>query len=108
MSEMAEMLIETASRQFSELSTRKVVEDAEQGIWPQALWESIATTGLAMAAVSEERGGAGADLIDVLALIKVAGSHAVPVPLAETLLAELMLAAAAMPAMKGPLTVGPV
>ena len=108
MSDMTPMLVETATRQFSELCTRRLLEDAEQGVWPQTLWDALQTTGLVMAAVSEARGGAGADLGDVLALIKTAGSHSAPVPLAETLLAEQLLAAADLRTIAGPLTIGPV
>lgn len=103
-----EILVESASRLFSTLCSRSLVDDAERGVWPKPLWDAIEAAGLTMAATSEERGGPGVDPADMLALVRVGGSHSVPVPLAETLLAEEMLAAAGLPAMAGPLTIGPV
>ena len=50
--------------------------------------------GLPLIAVPEDKGGAGGTLADMLALLRLAGSHAVPVPLAETALANLLIAAA--------------
>ena len=41
MSDMTPMLVETATRQFSELCTRRLLEDAEQGVWPQTLWDAL-------------------------------------------------------------------
>ena len=50
--------------------------------------------GLPLIAVPEDKGGVGGTLADMLALLRLAGSHAVPVPLAETALANLLIAAA--------------
>ncbi len=108
MSDMVEMLVETASRQFGDLCTKTIFEDVEAGKWPEGLWSALEQSGLTAASASEERGGVGADLADVLALVKCAASYAAPVPLAETLLAEYLLAAAGLPRVNGPLTIGPV
>ena len=108
MSGTTSLLEETASRLFNDHCTREVVEAAERGVWPDKLWGALAETGLTSAAKSEERGGAGAELADVFALVRLLGKKAVPVPLAETLLAEEVLAAAGLPPRSGPLTVGPV
>jgi hypothetical protein len=48
--------------------------------------------GLPLMAVPEEQEGVGGTLADLLALLRVAGEHAVPVPLAETALANLLVA----------------
>lgn len=108
MSQTREILVESASRLFSAQCSRNLVDEAERGIWPRALWDAMEVAGLTMAATSEERGGPGADQADMLALLRVGGGFSIPVPLAETLLAEEMLAAAGLPVMAGPLTVGPV
>ena len=104
----ARLLSESAGRIFTDLCTRERAQAAESGEWPGALWQALADTGLAAAAVSEARGGAGAALGDLCALARVAGYHAAPVALVETWLAELMLAAARLPAIEGALSVGPV
>lgn len=108
MSEMRDLLLETASRVFTDLCTRDVREGAEKNVWPRELWRALEDTGLAMASTSEARGGAGADLADVCALVRLAGAAAIPVPLAETLLAEEVLARAGLPVHEGPLTIAPV
>lgn len=108
MSDAKALLIEAATRLFSELRTRAVSEAAERGIWPRALWDATEKAGLTAAACTEARGGAGADFSDLAALLRVAGFHAVPIPLAETLLAEQLLAAAGLPPRAGVLAVGPV
>ena len=60
--------------------------------------------GLPLVAVPEDKGGAGGTLADMLALLRLAGSHALPVPLAETALANLLLAAAGGQPQPGPAT----
>jgi acyl-CoA dehydrogenase len=108
MSETRTLLTTSAGRLFNDLCTRDRVEAAEEGIWPKELWQALEDTGLTAAAVSEARGGAGAELADLCALARVVGYHAAPVPLVETWLAEQMLAAADMPPIEGVLAVGPV
>ncbi len=108
MSDATALLVATASRLCDDHCTRAVVESAERGVWPDGLWRALEETGMASAAISEARGGAGAELADVFALLRLVGLKAVPVPLAETLLAEEVLAAAGLPARSGPLTIGPV
>jgi hypothetical protein len=108
MSETGDILSETVHRLFADRVTRKLRDEADQGVWPEALWSALQEVGLPWLAVSEARGGAGADFDDQMAVIRLAGYHAAPVPLAETLLAEHLLAAAGLPAIVGPLTIGPV
>lgn len=108
MSEARALLVESATRVFADHCTRAAAEAAERGEWPAALWEALQETGLAAAAASEVRGGAGTDMADLCALARVAGAWAVPAPLVETWLAEQMLAQAGMAPIEGPLSVGPV
>lgn len=108
MSEATSLLADAAARLFDDHCTRDVVEAAERGVWPDKLWRALEATGLTDAARSEARGGAGAEPADVFALVRLLGLKAVPAPLAETLLAEELLAAAGLPPRSGPLTIGPV
>jgi acyl-CoA dehydrogenase len=107
MSEMRAILAETASRLFAEHCAREAV-DAARDVWPAALWRAIEAAGLATASVAEARGGGGADLGDVMAILREAGRHAAPVPLAETLLAAWMLSESGMAVPDGPLAVAPL
>ncbi len=108
MNETRAMLIEAATRLFCAMRTRETSAAAERGEWPQDLWSAMQTAGLTEATRTEERGGSGAVFGDVAALLRVAGAFAIPAPIAETLLAELVLAAGGLPVRSGPLTVGPV
>ena len=92
--ETRDMLLETADRFFTERCGREVVNSVEKGVWPAELWQAIEEMGLPQIAVPEEKGGVGGTLADMLALLRLAGSHAVPVPLAETALANLLIAVA--------------
>ena len=107
MSEMRAILAETASRLFAEHCGREAVERARD-TWPEALWRAIEQAGLASASVAEAKGGAGADLGDVMTILRAAGRHAAPVPLAETLLAAWMLSESGMTVPEGPLAVAPM
>ena len=108
MSETQKLLTDSAGRIFTDLCTRDRLEAAEAGTWPEELWQALTDTGLTAAAVSEARGGAGAELADLCALARVAGYHAAPVPLIETWLAEHMLGAANLQPVGGALAVGPI
>jgi len=102
--ETRDMLLETADRFFTERSGRAIVNEVEKGVWPADLWKEIEEMGLPLIAVPEDKGGAGGTLADMLALLRTAGSHAVPVPLAETALANLLIAAAGGEPRLGPAT----
>ena len=104
MSEMRAILADTASRLFAEHCGREAVVRAREA-WPAALWRAIEAAGLASASIAEARGGPGADLGDVMAILRAAGYHAAPVPLAETLLAAWMLSESGMDVPSGPLAV---
>jgi acyl-CoA dehydrogenase len=89
-----DMLLETADRFFTQRCGRDVVNGVEKGAWPADFWKEIEEMGLPLIAVPEDKGGVGGTLGDMLALLRLAGSHAVPVPLGETALANLLIAAA--------------
>ena len=100
--ETRDMLLETADRFFTERCGREVVNGVEKGVWPAGLWKEIEEMGLPLIAVAEDKGGAGGTLVDMLALLRLAGAHAVPVPLAETALANLLVSAADATPAAGP------
>ncbi len=76
-----------------------VPEDREARIWAK-----IEEMGLPLALVPEEAGGFGADPVEVLSLVRLAGSYALPAPLAEALIAGALLARAGIEAPSGALT----
>jgi acyl-CoA dehydrogenase len=106
---MADSIItDTATKIFQDLCEPETVNKAEKGEWPKALWDALEESGLPLTWVSDEFGGAGAELADGFAVLRVAGRFAAPVPLAETLLAGWLLAEAKIAAPSGPMTIAPV
>ena len=79
-SESRAMLLETADRFFADRVGKDVVNGVEKGQWPADLWKEIEEMGLPLIAVPEDKGGVGGTLADMLAVLRLAGSHAVPVP----------------------------
>lgn len=102
------IITDTATKIFQDLCEADTVNKAEKGEWPTALWGALEESGLPLTWVSDEFGGAGAELADGFAVLRVAGRFAAPVPLAETLLAGWLLAQAKLPAPAGPMTIAPV
>lgn len=108
MSEMKSMLVDGVERLLRSLCPPETVNQAEQGEWPAKLWGALEAAGLHRAWLSEEAGGSGVGVGDVLAMLRAAGRFAAPVPLAETLLAGWLLESARLRIPDGPLTVAPV
>lgn len=108
MSEMRAILIDTAARLFADLCTDECFEKAEKGTLDEGAWKAIEASGLTRATVPEAIGGDGADLGDALGVVREAGRFALPLPLADTLLAQLVLASAGMRPQAGVGTIGPV
>jgi acyl-CoA dehydrogenase len=108
MSDSDNIIVDTATRIFHDLCEPATVNAAENGTWPKALWDALEESGLAVAWVPEELAGAGAAMADGFAVLRAAGRFAVPVPLAETLMAGWLLARAGISAPSGPMTIAPV
>ncbi len=102
------IIVDTATRIFTDLCEPQTVNAAEEGTWPAALWDALEESGLPLTWVPDTLGGAGAEMIDGFAVLRVAGRFAAPLPLAETLLAGWLLAQADIEAPAGPLTLAPV
>src|SRR5262252_5359380 len=102
------IIVDTATRIFQDLCEPNTVNEAEKGVWPKVLWDALEESGLPLTWVSEELGGAGAELSDGFDVLRVTGRFAAPVPLAETLMAGWLLAQAGISVPSGPLTIAPV
>ncbi|MBN8871616.1 MAG: acyl-CoA/acyl-ACP dehydrogenase [Rhodospirillales bacterium] len=102
------MLLESMNRLFEDKCTKQVVDAAETGVFATDLWTAVAETGVPLAALPESAGGADAEWSDLFAALRVAGRYAAPIPLAETMLAGWVAAAAGLDVSDGPMTVGPV
>src|ERR1700712_1902513 len=102
------MLLESMNRLFEDRSTKQIIDRAETGIFATDLWQSVAETGVPLAALPESAGGADAEWSDLFAVLRIAGRCAAPIPLAETMLAGWIAASAGLELSDGPMTVGPV
>jgi acyl-CoA dehydrogenase len=94
---------------FAARCTPDDVAEIEAGRDAGPLWNEVEELGLTLASVPEASGGQGGSLVDALTVLRAAGRHAVPLPLAETaMLGGWLLAGAGMPVLTGPSTVAPV
>ncbi len=105
MNEMRTLLLDTAHRVFQDHCRVDVILGAEQGAWPAPLWDAVESTGLPLMLAPEALGGSGLAWPDALAVLRVAGSHSLPVPLGEAMLAADLLGQAGIAPPSGPLTV---
>jgi len=108
MSETRDLVREAAERLFEKHCGADILRRADAGEFPQVLWRALADAGYAAALVPESAGGAGLEMADALTLLISAGRHAVPAPLAETMLAGWLLSGAGLAIPEGPITVAPV
>ena len=107
MSDIRNDLVDTIDRLAEDHGTREMREAAENGTWPARLWQAMEDIGLPRALVPESAGGAGLEFGDAMAALKSTATHALPVPLAETMLAARMLMAAGLEVPEGPMTIAP-
>ena len=107
---MSDSLVrEVAGKLFADLVPPKLVNEAEAGEFPAALWRAVNDAGFPDALVaSAETPGSLAGVPDAAAILREAGRRAAPLPLAETMIARWLLAGAGMKAPEGPLSIAPV
>jgi acyl-CoA dehydrogenase len=103
------LLADAVETFFGERCTPDTVARIEAGGDGGTLWHETEELGLTLASVPEAAGGQGGSLIDALTILRAAGRHAVPLPLAETgVLAGWILASAGLVVGPGALTIAPV
>ena len=105
MSDLRQLLLDTAVRLFEAASEDEVFEAVEEGHFPESHWRAIEENGLVDMLLPEEAGGAGVDFGDAMAVARAAGGFALPLPLVETMIARRLLADAGLSAPPGPLGV---
>ena len=87
------LLIDGARRLLGETCTHEAVQAAERDGWSASIWDALSASGYSELA--------GIEPGDALAVLRVAGEHAAPVPLAEATLAGWLLGEA----IEGPVSV---
>ena len=102
------LVAETCERVFRDCAEPQAIAlDPEGGEWRGALWNALEETGLATAWVPEEAGGAGASVREGFEALHSAGRHAVAAPLADTLVAGIVLARGGIDVPAGKLVAAP-
>jgi len=98
---------ENLARLFGHYAAPHARQRAEALGWMPDLWAVLADGGLASVGVPESAGGVGGSFSDVAALLRMAGRHAVALPLAEMsgLLGGWLVAEAGLALPQGPLSV---
>ena len=81
------LIVDAAAKIFADTCDKTVLERAERGEFPAALWEAVCENGFHLLALPDS----GAGLEDLFAVVRAAGNRALPVPLAEALLANRWL-----------------
>ena len=86
-----QLIIDTAEKIFADHCQKNLLDSAEQGTFPQDLWEKIVENGFQQLGSA----GSGTDAADLYAFLKVCGRYSVPLPMAEVLLSNQWLASEA-------------
>ena len=107
MEDMSAIVLEQADRLFQQHVNKEILSAADNGEWPAALWAALEDAGLPLAMVPEFAGGVGLATADVANLIRRAAFHSVPLPLAETMLANRLWTDAGGEPLEGAVTLGP-
>jgi acyl-CoA dehydrogenase len=101
-------LYSAAAKLFAAHNRWEDVGEAEATGWAPRLWKALQQSGFSDVPVPEELGGAGGSVADAVQLLRAAGAHAAPVPLAESgLVGGWLLASAGLALPEGVRTVLP-
>jgi acyl-CoA dehydrogenase len=89
MSELGILLGESVERLFADHPT--AAAQGADGSWLPALWNQLEEIGVNLTLVAERHGGASGGWEDVFAVLRLAGAHTIPLPIAESMLAAKLL-----------------
>tara|TARA_R110002111_G_scaffold262444_2_gene338563 strand:+ start:38150 stop:39217 length:1068 start_codon:yes stop_codon:yes gene_type:complete len=91
MEQSDQLILDTAQRIFADYCSTEVVNSAEANQYPEALWQALEAAGLLLVWVPETADGVGGSMGLGLSLIRQAARYALPVPLADALLANWLM-----------------
>jgi len=104
--ELDALFVETIDRLCAEEVDRELRERSEQGQWPAALWSAVNGIGLTRCLLPEAEGGSGLGLASAMRSLARTAFHALPLPVAEAMIATRLLQAGGLAVPEGVLTVG--
>jgi len=90
-------------RLLDDVAVPAAVRALEAGGSIRPIWQAIVDSGYLDALVGEDRGGAGLALGEIAPLVEALGAHALPLPVADTMVARALLAEAGIAAPAGPI-----
>lgn len=96
-------LIDPFTRLIEDVCAPAAIRAIEAGESANDMWQAFSDSGFLDALVAEDAGGAGLSLADAAPLIALLGAHAVPLPVADTMIARALLAKAGVDAPEGPI-----
>ena len=96
---------DSAERLFAQAVDKGLRERAEAGELDATLWQRVSDSGLPMLLASETHGGFGQSWAVAYPVLRGLGYWQVPLPLAETMLAQCLASMAGLHVPDGPLTV---
>lgn len=105
--EIDSIVVDTTTRIFRDLCDPQTINNAVDDSWKQPLWQTLEESGLTLCWVPEDKGGAGVSIAAGFDVLQITGRFAIPVPLAETMLAGWLLAQADIPIPAGAMTIAP-
>ncbi len=108
MEDMSAIVLEQADRLFQQHVNKSILSEADGGKWPAPLWTALEDAGLPLALVPEAAGGVGLAAGEVANLIRRAAFYSVPLPLAETMMANRLWGDAGGDPLAGAVTLAPV
>ncbi len=97
MNELSRLIEESATKLFESFSETDATEKMESGVFPEAVWADFIADGWLQTMLSEEDDGAGLGLAGGCLLMRLAGYHAVPLPVVESLMGIYLLVEAGLP-----------
>lgn len=104
MTEIENMLTESATRIFAKEITLAHIKSAEQGEWQGELWSCLERTGLTRIFAPEDSGGAAASWSQALPMLLAASKHLAPVPFIETTMVGWILTRLGLDMPAGPMS----
>ena len=88
-------LLDPFLRLLDDVADMAAVRALESGASVVPLWQALTASGYLDALVAQDAGGAGLSLSDIAPLIEALGAHALPLPVADTMVARAFLGGAA-------------
>lgn len=103
---MRNEVFDAVDRLLAAVCPPNIVRAIETGSDHAGLWQALEESGFIDALVPENAGGVGLSLADALPVAELCGRHAVPVPLAETMVLRGLLAGAGIAIPRGSIGFG--